>query len=357
MKVLFIISSLNTGGAEKILSTIANYLDTIGHTITIITVSNDKPFFNINSSVELKQLGLSQPKKGLLYRINHIPMLINILKNNILQINPDVVISFMSEMNILSIVASKLASKPIIVSERSAYDFLDIKPFWKKIRKIVYPFTDALVVLTDTDKEKYQFVKNVYKIENPLVLKQNHSNIKRENIILGVGRLNTVKGFDMLIKAFQKIEKEEWKLIIVGEGVERKNLESLIQELDLVARVELVGMVKDVEYFYKRASIFVLSSRTEGFPGVLCEAMGYGCSVVSFDCPSAPREIITHKIDGLLVEAENIDKLSDEIKMLTEYTNKREKLGENAKKIVNTLSIDKVVNKWLKVIENRLEKI
>jgi len=356
MKILFMISSLNTGGAEKILSTIANHFDSRGDTITVLTVSDEKPFFTLNESIKLRQLGLSQPKRGLINRINHIPKLINSLKNNILEVNPDVVISFMSEMNILSIIATKLAQKPIIISERSAYDFLDIKPFWKRVRRVLYPFTDALVVLTHADKKRYHFVKNVYTIENPLVLKQYHSNIEREKIILGVGRLNTVKGFDMLIKAFHQIENKEWKLVIVGEGGERKNLELLIDELNLTKRVELVGMTQDVEYYYKKASIFVLSSRTEGFPGVLCEAMGYGCAVLSFDCPSAPSEIISSEVDGILVEAENIDSLSNEIEKLVSSSTKREALGNNAKKIVNKLSIDKVTKKWLEVIENRLKE-
>ena len=333
------------GGAEKILTIIANYLDSNGHDISIMSISKNEPFFMLNKTIKYIQLGEGK----------NIVLLITSLKKAIVSSNPEIVISFMSEMNILSILASKLARKPIIVSERSAFDFLDIKPFWKKLRRVVYPFSDALIVLTEEDKRRYSFVRNTYKIENPLVLNKKHLNIKREKIILGVGRLNQVKGFDMLIKSFAKANREGWKLLIVGEGKERNSLEKLIKSLNLLKKVELVGMVEAVEQYYKKASIFILSSRTEGFTGVLCEAMGYGCAVISFDCPSAPREIISHEADGLLVTAENIENLSYELGRLIDNPIKRENLSKNSKKISNRLAIDKIANRWLDVAKDILE--
>ena len=341
MRILFVISSLDMGGAEKILTTVANYFDKMGHSVTIVTASINRPFFTLNSKIDLIKLNLSGSLK-----------LIIRLKEVIISSNPDIIISFMSEMNILALTASKLSNRPIIVSERSAFDFLDIKPIWKKIRRVAYPFVDGLVVLTDTDKKRYNFVKNVYKIENPLILKNNHIDVKRENIILAVGRLNLVKGFDLLIEAFSKFNRDSWRLIIVGEGEERENLELLIKSLNLSSKVELLGMVEDVEYYYRKSSIFVLSSLTEGFPGVLCEAMGYGCAVISFDCPSAPREIIVDREDGILVEAQNIEKLTQEMCYLVDNPKIREKLSINAQKIASRLSIDMIGSKWFKLIDS-----
>ena len=340
-KILFIISSLDVGGAEKILTTLANHFSNIGYEITILIASKRGSFFPLNRDIEVRELK----------RVKPIFILIRELKREILSINPDIIISFMSEMNILATIASKLANKPIVVSERSAYDFLDIKPIWKKLRRVIYPFVDGLVVLTNADRDRYHFVKNRYKIENPLILKNRHSNIKREKIILAVGRLNPVKGFDILIRAFSKIKNREWRLRVVGEGAEREKLEILIDKLDLKNRVELVGLVKDVEIEYKRASIFVLSSRTEGFPGVLCEAMGYGCAVISFDCPSAPREIIRDRQDGLLVESNNIEELTSKIDYLIDNPKVRDRLGFNAKKISKRFSIDMIGIKWFRVID------
>ncbi len=346
MKILFIISSLNVGGAEKILTTLANHFSNMGYKITILIASKRNYFFPLNRDIEIKELK----------RVKPIFILIKELKKEILLINPDIIISFISEMNILATIASKLANKPILVSERSAYDFLDIKPIWKKVRRIIYPFVDGLVVLTNADKDRYYFVKNRYKIENPLILKQNHSNIKREKIILAVGRLNPIKGFDLLIKAFSKIKNSEWRLRVVGEGEEREKLERLIYRLNLKNRVKLVGLVKDVEIEYKRASIFVLSSKTEGFPGVLCEAMGYGCAVISFDCPSAPREIITDNQDGLLVESNNIEELTSKIDYLIDNPKVRDRLSSNATEISKRLSIDMIGIKWFRLIDKIVKR-
>ncbi len=345
-KILFIISSLNVGGAEKILTTLANHFDNIGYKVTILIATKNSGFFPLNKNIEVVELK----------RVKPIFTLINELKREILAINPDITISFMSEMNILATIASKLANKPILVSERSAYDFLDIKPIWKKLRRVIYPFVDGLVVLTNADKNRYHFVKNRYIIENPLILKHNHLNIKREKIVLAVGRLNPVKGFDLLIKAFAKVKNRDWRLRVVGDGREREKLEKLVKKLNLEERVKLIGLVKDVELEYKRASIFVLSSRTEGFPGVLCEAMGYGCAVISFDSPSAPREIITDKKDGILVKPNSIEELASKIDYLIDNPKIRDNLAQNAQKISNRLSIDIIGIKWFRVIDKILRR-
>ena len=129
-------------------------------------------------------------------------------------------------------------------------------------------------------------------------------------------------------------------------------MERLIDTLELSNRVKLLGLVKDVEIYYKKASIFVLSSLTEGFPGVLCEAMGYGCAVISFDCPSAPREIITANKDGILIESKNIKELTNAMHYLVDNPKVREELSKNAREISNRLSIDKIGDKWLKVINS-----
>lgn len=346
MKIVFIISSLDVGGAEKILTTLANYFDQSGEEVTILLTSHNRPHFPLNQSIETIYVK----------KVKHVPLLVNELRKEILAVRPEIVISFMSEMNVLATIASKLAHTPILVSERSAYDFLDIKPMWKKLRRVVYPFVDGLVVLTDADRDRYHFVENRYKIENPLILKHKYPEIKKENIILAMGRLNPVKGFDRLIKAFSKIRNQQWKLMIGGEGKERQKLESLIVQLNVSDRVELLGLVEEVEVCYKKASIFVLSSQTEGFPGVLCEAMGYGCAVLAFDCPSAPREIIRDRKDGILVEVNNIDALAEEMDYLIDNPSVRESLGKSAKEISKRLSIDTIALKWSNVIDKIVKK-
>jgi glycosyltransferase involved in cell wall biosynthesis len=174
----------------------------------------------------------------------------------------------------------------------------------------------------------------------------------REKIVLGVGTLIPLKGFDMLIKAFAKLEEDEWKLVILGEGPDREELQNLIDELGLRDKVSLPGITKDVERYYKKASIFVLSSRTEGFPGVLCEAIGYGCASIAFDCLTGPSDIIEQNVNGILVEPENINKLSQEIQKLVYDPELRSCLSANSQEITLLLDIKTISNEWILLFDS-----
>lgn len=351
MKVLFVIHGLRSGGAERVLTMLSNYLVTVGYDVSILIFTEEEPFYDIHPSIKLIKIEQKVKKKNIFYRIKSLFIRINSIKKVFKDNDPDIIISFITIMNIYSIVAARLAKKNIIVSEHTNYTRYE-KSVLGFFRRLIYPLANAVVVLTNYDKNKYSFVKNVNVIKNPLVLSNKYTNIVREKIILGAGSLVELKGFDMLIKAFSKLNKNDWKLIIVGEGPKRKDLESLINKLGLEERISLPGVTKDIEKYYKKASIFVLSSRIEGFPGVLCEAMGYGCPSIAFDCLTGPRDIIEDKISGILVEAENEDQLSNEIQNLIDNKEYRELLGSNSKKILDELDINKIAQKWIRVIED-----
>lgn len=351
MKILFVIHGLRSGGAERVLIMLANYLVTVGYQVSILLFTKEEPFYNIHSSVKLIQIEHIADNKGLPKKLKFIFTRVNLLRMTFKNENPDLVISFMTMMNIYSIVAAKLARKKIIVSEHTNYTVY-AKSLSGFIRKLVYPFADFVVVLTNYDKEQYTFVKNVHVINNPLVLSNNHTNCVREKIVLGVGTLMPLKGFDMLIKAFSKLEENEWKLIILGEGPQREELQNLIDELNLGDKVSLPGITKDVERYYKKASIFVLSSRTEGFPGVLCEAIGYGCASIAFDCLTGPSDIIEHNVNGILVDPENVNKLSQEIQKLIDDPKYRSSLSANSQELTSLLDIKTISNEWIKLFDS-----
>ena len=147
---------------------------------------------------------------------------------------------------------------------------------------------------------------------------------------------------------------KDWKLSIIGEGSERSDLEKLIFDLNLEDFVSLPGITKAIEKWYKKSSIFVLSSRIEGFPNVLCEAMAYGCACVSFDCSAGPNEIITDKVDGYLVKNGDVDALSEKMDFLIKNPEERRRIGNEAMKISERLNIDSIMSKWDKVIKNIL---
>ena len=346
MKIAFIISSLGSGGAERVLSLLANYFSDKNKVI-ILTLSSDESFYPLNKNIQHIKLNLIKESKNIFDSFVNSVNRIFILKKVLKEIDADINISFMTHTNILAIIASKITKKKIIISERIAYDFYnsDILNF---IRRLTYPLSDFLVVQTHADKKHYNYLKNIEVIYNPLNLKTN--NLKKENIILAVGRLDKQKGFDNLIKAYSKL-KTDWKLFIAGDGQEKKNLDNLIKKLNLKDNIFLIGNQENIFEWYAKASIFVLSSQKEGFPNVLIEAMSMGCSVVSFDCPYGPGEIIENNINGILVENQNIDKLALSIQRLIDNKDLREKLSKEAIRVREKYSIEKIANKWEKVMQ------
>lgn len=352
MKILFVIHSLRSGGAEKVLSLLANDWRKKGHEITIAMNNTENTFHHIEDSIQILNIGLEQ--KGIAKEIIGNIKRIQKLKSTINAVNPDVTIAFMTSSCILTTIAARLTKKPLINSEHTNFFSLRSKP-WRLLRRIIYPYADALIVLTSHDKAEYHFHENVHIIENPLIMTNNHKNLIREKIILVVGSLELVKGFDMALKAFSCLRKaDEWKLIILGEGNERFNLEKQAKKLNIFEKVQFKGVVSDVEQYYKKASIFVLSSRSEGFPVALCEAMAYGCPPVAFNCLTGPSDIIDHDNNGLLVEPNNIEALSENLQNLIDNPKKREFLSKNAEKIKNRLNIDGISKEWFKVIQSTI---
>ena len=344
MKIGFVIYSLGSGGAERVLVNLANFLSK-KYEVYIFTFSNDDSFYELDENITHVKLNLAKNSKNKFETILNIFKRIKALRDNFK--NLDVVISFMIHINILSIIASKLLNKKIIISERIEYSF-----YGKKInflKKIFYPFANYLIVLTNEDKKNYKFLKKVEVIPNPVILPKCSSD-KKEKIILAVGRLDKQKGFDTLIEVFSKIDTD-YKLYIVGEGKERNNLENLINSLNLKGKVFLVGRQKEIYKWYEKASIFVLASRKEGFPNVLIEAMACGCACIAFDCPSGPGEIIDNMKNGILVENQNKEKLKEAIELLIKDKNLREKLSREAVKVREEYSIKKIGEKWEKLIQ------
>jgi len=305
-------------------------------------------FYEINSNINIIRANLYKQTSDILDKIlsnfNRIKKLENIFQKE----NPDIIISFTTSVNVLSIISAKLSKHKIIISERINYEFLSSQ-VWRLLRIATYRFSDALVVQSQYDKDKYSFHKKSKVILNPLKIKQIEQN-KREKIILAVGRLDPQKGFDRLIKSFSLLQTD-WQLVVAGEGEERENLQSLIEELNLQEKVFLIGRKKDIENYYAKASIFTLSSRMEGFPNVLAEAMAYGCAVVAFDCLTGPRDIIEDNKNGFLVKDGDIKMFAKKIDILINDKNIRENFSKEAVKITKVLGENKIVKEWEELIK------
>jgi GalNAc-alpha-(1->4)-GalNAc-alpha-(1->3)-diNAcBac-PP-undecaprenol alpha-1,4-N-acetyl-D-galactosaminyltransferase len=174
--------------------------------------------------------------------------------------------------------------------------------------------------------------------------------------LLAIGKLIPQKGFDLLIQAFAQVcdAHPEWTLTILGEGEMRRELEGLCTELKLEDRVFMPGTIKNIDAHLRKADIFALTSRFEGFPVTLCEAMACGVPVIAADCLSGPREIIHNGIDGMLVVPENVDALAVGLDQLMSDPGKRQYFSHHAPKVLDRFGVDPIMAMWQKALKQAI---
>lgn len=213
---------------------------------------------------------------------------------------------------------------------------------------------DKFVVLTNEDKLYWSEIDSnkILTIHNPTSFSSRQSSSCEDKRVIAVGRYTYQKGFDLLVEAWRLVafKHPDWSLHVYGEG-DRTELEQRIKELDLTKSLMVNGKTDSIIEKYLESSIFVLSSRYEGFGMVLTEAMSCGVPPVSFACPSGPRDIITHGVDGLLVENGNIDKLAENICTLIENEDLRKVMGGNARESVKRFRKEVIMAEWKQLFE------
>jgi GalNAc-alpha-(1->4)-GalNAc-alpha-(1->3)-diNAcBac-PP-undecaprenol alpha-1,4-N-acetyl-D-galactosaminyltransferase len=357
-KMVFVTPSLAGGGAERVLTNLANYFSSqMGYKVDIVYSYryDEKPAYELEKNIVVHNIqnGLLSPSKGFLNGKKNTYLILKHLRNKFFELEPDVIISFLDKTNIFSILAHFGIKVPLIISERTNFHFLLGGNIWRVIRRIVYPYTDGLVVLSGYDYNKFTYVKHKKVIQNPLNITLNHDMCfeKKEKIILAVGRLDRNKGFHKLINIATKLNLIDWKIYILGDGPEKENLQQQISNHYLDDKVFLLGREDNVFDYYKNASIFTLTSTYEGFPNALAEAMSFGCSCVSFDCITGPSEIIDDNINGYLIQKFDENEMKSKIQYLIDNEDVRRSFFEEAIKIREKLNIEHIAKEWLEFIK------
>lgn len=362
MNLLIFVHSLSSGGAERVTANLANHWVGKGWQVTVVTIADTSlDFYQLHPAVRRIYLNLAEESSNALAAVCNNLKRIHALRNVLKEVRPQVALGMMTTASVLLAFAGRgLPCLATIGAERNHPPQLPVGPFWERLRSIAYGWLDALTVQAEESRSwflQHSKARHIVVIPNavqlPLPVQQPllaPQEVLRggSRTILAVGRLEVQKGFDLLIDAFAQLTPQhpDWDLVILGEGRQRAALESQIARLALVDRVRLPGRVGNVSTWYSLVDIYVMSSRFEGFPNTLIEAMAHGLPVVSFDCDTGPRDIIRHEQDGLLVLNGDVSALKVALNRLMVNEVLRKQFGVNSLQITNRFSTEKVLSLW-----------
>ncbi|MGB9735986.1 MAG: glycosyltransferase family 4 protein [bacterium] len=354
-KIVFLLDDLNQiGGIERVVSSIANGLAAHGYKILIINIrGGNSPFFKLDPSISIKSLFKKHDRIFV-----KAPLIISRLRHILAKERPEILITVEPLLALISVPA--VIGLPI---RNICWEHLNFKVDLGRrarrlARQIAARFCDDIVTLTEQDKLFWIHGTNlkaqIHTIPDPCPFPEqiNHTTPENSRLVLAVGRITYQKGFDLLLKAWQKVItlEPDWRLRIVGSGPDEHYLNQLSSDLGISKTVEFIPAVVDVQSHYKEAAIFCMSSRFEGFGVVLLEAMAFGVPVVSFDCETGPAEILSGT-GAALVPVENIDALANNLLRLMRDPFLRFRISQAEKSRVKEFQLDKIVNYWVNLLE------
>jgi len=346
--IMLIVPSLIKGGVERVVSILSKELSKY-YEVYVVIYHNP-----VEYEIGGKLINLETPIGSFLRKIKNTFYRVVKLKRLIRKISPDFIVSFMGNLQPI------LTFEPVIVSVRNNPDFF---PLYKKfLLKTIYKFPNVKKIITCSSGIEKKLnnnysLKNTKTIYNPLNLDYITKELLAANpfefdYVLAMGRLDRQKGFDILIKSFAKTNlRKRVKLVILGEGEERKNLEKLIIKLDLKSQVLLFGKADNPFIYMKYAKFFILSSRYEGFANVLLEALACKIPIIAADCKTGPSEIIESEENGLLVPVEDEEALKLAMEKLFYDRELYKRLRANTRKSIEKFNVNIIIKDWLNLFE------
>ena len=356
--IAFYIGSLQTGGAEHVIVNLADYFHSCGYCVTIVTKLQESDEYPVPDGVTRILADITEDEIGksrLLNLFRRIRKLRIIWK----QLQPDHIVSFIKKNNFMAIVSAMGLHIPVIVSVRSnpAREYPDRLTGF--LVRILFPRAAGVVLQTQAAKEYFpaSVRKKAVVLPNsisPQFLREQNDGI-REKEIVWVGRMDENKNPTMLLQSFIEIADRypEWSLKYIGTGPLMEEMKQICRQNACEDRVTFMGRTDEVAQAISRSSIFVLTSRQEGMPNALIEAMVSGLAVISTDCPcGGPAELIDNGENGILISVDDKEALIDALTELMERKEDRNRLGENAKKLIRKVHPDVVNRSWLAYVES-----
>ena len=358
--IAFVIYSLDSGGAERVVATLANALSTY-YNVTIITLVNGESIYPLNDSVKILYCMDTIPNKiNAIVSLKNNCRLYSSLKSVLKKQSIELTLSFMTTSNVLAILASKSIGIPCVISERSNPYVYTHNIIWNQLIKWTFPKSNYLVVQSQLVKDYYKALMPSNKIvilPNPLsneLVKLKNQLIERKNIILNVGRLDENKAQDLLIKAFSNLPNDDWELFFVGDGPLLATYSTLVHQLGVSEKIKFIGKTNDVSIYYNQSKIFAFTSKSEGFPNALIEAMFFEMPCISTDCPSGPSELIVDGLNGYLIPVNDQIVLERQLLKLMKDSDLCKTFGNNAFKTASMYEASYVVNQWKHLIDDAI---
>jgi GalNAc-alpha-(1->4)-GalNAc-alpha-(1->3)-diNAcBac-PP-undecaprenol alpha-1,4-N-acetyl-D-galactosaminyltransferase len=361
-RLTLVIHALNSGGAERVLAALANHWTMTGRQVTLITLDDPRTDqYPLHPAVSRVGLGLLGPSRSAWDAVRSNWRRVRRLRNAIRDSHPEVVVSFTDRMNVMTLLARRGAPWPVLIAERSNPRRQKMSRVWERLRRWTYPTCAAAVVQTEAVASTIRRLvgrRPVLIIPNAAAAPEaagpcDRSPALGRPYLVAMGRLSNQKGFDLLIEAFALIADQHpgLDLKIIGEGPSRGALEQQVSQHGLAARVHLLGWLDRPATVLRTGELFVLSSRWEGFPNALLEAMACGLPAVSFACDSGPAEIVRHEVDGVLVQPEDAAALAAAIDGLLRDPQRRRQMGEQSRQVVQRFGYDDFFARWDEAIE------
>jgi len=361
LRIAMVISSLSGGGAERVLVLLAKGLTAMGHRVSVVTVfGKEHDFYPLPDGVDRIALDVGKTTLSTVERVTANARRISALRRTLRRVQPDVVVSFMTETNVLVLLATLWTRLPVVVTEHADPRKKRLKRVWKGLRRVAYRLASRVVSVSEGVDECFAWLPEAKRavIPNPICPAELASKagepmaFRRPHVVMGMGRLEVEKGFDLLVRAFARVADDfpEWELVILGQGSELGKLESLVAKLGVSERVRLPGVVANPFVTLKRADLFVLPSRSEGFGNALVEAMACGLPVIATRCWSRPPGIVRHDVDGLLVPPEDVDALGAAMADLMSDRQRRGRLASEAVEAAKRFDLDRVIQTWDKLL-------
>jgi len=377
MKIVYIYPALTTvGGADRVIVDKANYFaDRCGYEVYIVTAhQNGRPsFFKVSEKVKHVDLNVNFDEqyhhsffvRGFIYlRLLHVykkklSILLKELKADFTLTTISRDVDFLNSikdgsLKIAEAHVSKKFLRNLHLMQDHGFLYKIAGILWNKRLEYAAKRFDAFVVLTEQDAKNWKKIRYCNVIPNSIPFYPEIPSTCINKKVISVGRFYAQKGFDFLIDAWSLIviQHPGWELNIYGNGELEDELTKSISNKNLADSIFLKKPVKNISDKYQESSLYVMSSRFEGFGMVLIEAMACGLPVISFNCPDGPSDIITDNEDGFLVENENVQLLAEKISVLIENEDLRIDMGQKARENVKRYSQDIVMQKWIDLFQS-----